>query len=78
MSCLTMLIVMLTCRVDHVDEAKANEESSRQEEVGLPDHQHHQIDQHRRPKHHAAHSHAYMQPMTMLASLLAWTTSYGT
>jgi len=52
---------MQTCGEDHVNEAKANEESSRQEEVGLPDHQHHHVHQHSCAKHHAAHRHTCHQ-----------------
>ena len=54
-------VVMQTCGEDHVNEAKAQEESGGQEEVGLPDHQHHHVRQHGRAKHHAAHCHACHQ-----------------
>ncbi len=54
-------VVMQTCGEDHVNEAKADEESSGQEEVGLPDHQHHHVHQHSCAKHHAAHRHTCHQ-----------------
>lgn len=52
-------VQVLTGGENHVNEAKAKEESGCKEEVGLPDHEHHHVDQHRSAKHHAAHRHTY-------------------
>ena len=49
--------IQLTCSVDHVNEAKEEEECSGQEKVGLPNHEHNQVHQQRGPKEHAAHCH---------------------
>ena len=46
-----------TCGVDHVNEAKEDEEGCGQEDVGFPDHEHDKIHQHCRAKQYAAHGH---------------------
>ena len=68
-------VVMQTCGEDHVNEAKAQEESGGQEEVGLPDHQHHHVRQHGRAKHHAAHCHACHQHTYTHTSMLSCSKS---